>query len=190
MALIYRWFRFFLSSIALYASTAVACALPVESFDNAEPFPQRVRERFCNPEAGYTSLLMIQAAVSGDSPVFRVIAVRRDGSDHVERLRLYQFDKEGNDHPEVGGEPQAVIEFKGSSPKFEARVKGLRTTISFVEHIFEFDMHGIFGLRIKQHLNSEGRITIGGRPASVLLISTTNKDHWRWVLDDGEMVHF
>jgi hypothetical protein len=188
--LIYRWFRFFLFSIALYASTAVACALPVESFDNAEPFPQRVRERFCNPGVGYASLLMIQAAVSGDSPVFRVIAVKRDDSGYVERLRLYQFDKEGNDHPDVAGEPQAVIDFKGNSPKFEARVKGLRTTISFVEHIFEFDMHGIFGLRIKQHLNSEGRITIGGRPASVLLISTTNKDHWRWVLDDGEMVHF
>lgn len=190
MALIYRWFLFFLSSIALYASTTVGCPLPVESFGNAEPFPQRVREQFCNPEAGYSSLLLIQAAISKDSPVFRIIAVGRDGSDQVERLRLYQFDKDGNEHLDVAGEPQAVIDFKGSSPKFEARVKGLRTTISLAEHIFDFNMHGIFGLRIKEHLNSEGRITIGGRPASVLLIRTSNNANWRWVLDDGEMVHF
>lgn len=162
MVLIYRWFRFFLSSLTLYASTAIACVLPVESFGNAEPFPQRVREQFCNPEAGYTSLLLIRAAISEDSPVFRIIAVRRNGSDHVERLKLYQFDKDGKEHLDVAGEPQAVIDFKRSSPRFEARVKGLRTTISFEEHIFEFKMHGIFGKKIrsisirKEGLSSEG----------------------------------
>jgi hypothetical protein len=127
MALIYTWFQFFLWSIVLYTSSAVACTLPTDSLGNAELFPQRVREQFCNPEAGYTSLLLIQAAINEDTPVFRVIAVRRDGSDHVQNVRLYQFDKDGNDHPDVAGEPQAVIDFKGSSSRFEARVKGRKT---------------------------------------------------------------
>ena len=164
MALIYTWFRLLLGSVVLYTSSAVACTLPTDSLGNAKLFPQQVRERFCNPEAGYISLLLIRAAVNKSTPVFRTIAVRKDGSDQVQSVRLYQFDKDGNDHPDVAGEPQAVIDFNGSSPMFQARVKGKKTTISFAERTFKFNMRGLYRLRIKQDLDAEGRITIGGKP--------------------------
>lgn len=191
MELIHKWFRFFLGFIVLYTSgSSFACTLPTGTLGNAELFPHRVRERYCNPEAGYTSLLLIKAAIDGSTPVFRIIAVRRDESGNVQSVRLYQFDKNGNDLIDAVREPQAVIDFKGSSPRFEGRVKGRKVIISFVEHTFGFDMRGIFGLRINQQLNAEGRITIGGKPTSVLLISTLNKHHWNWVLDDGLRTSF
>ncbi len=171
-------------------ANALACDLPTDVLDTDQLIPKSVQARYCNPGEGHASFLLIRAAVIVDKPVFRIITVKKDGADRVQGVRLYQFDKYGNNHPDVAGEPQAVIDFKGQYPAFKARVKGKRTMISFLESKFEFKMRGLFGLTIKQHLNAKGRISIAGSPTSVLIIRTANEDHWQWVLDDGKPVHF
>ncbi|PLY06884.1 MAG: hypothetical protein C0622_00295 [Desulfuromonas sp.] len=184
--------RYFITFIlfVLSVTNTGACDLPTDNGAGVRLFPPLVRERFCQPEEGYASLLLIRAAVNEDRPVYRVIAVEDDDAESVRSVRLYQFDAAGNEHPEVGGEPQAVIDFAGTSPRFEARVKGRRTTISFAQSKFEFSIYGLFGLKISQALNERRDITVGGSTARVLLMTTSDRDHWRWVLENGEQVAF
>jgi len=188
--LICTLFRSFLVGGALCTSAAIACNLPFDSLSPEEKIPQEALDRFCIPEEGYTSLLLIQAAINEDSPVFRIIAVKRDDLHLVQGVKLYQFDKDGNAHPDFWGQPQAVIAFERNSPQFEAQVKGKRATVSFGEQTFEFDMGGIFGVRVTQNLNSAGRLTVDQKPTSILLVNTLNRDRWRWIFDDGEQAHF
>jgi len=180
----------FLAGVVLSTSGAAACLPSIDALSNSEQIPQQVLDRFCNPEAGYDSLLLIKAAVQRDAPIFRVIAVSRDDRDSVQSVRLYQFDQDGQGHPDFLWQPQAVIDFKGNSRTFEARVKGRKATVSFEEKTFAFDMGGLFGLTITQNLNPVGRITVDRQPASVVLIETANRENWRWVLDSGEQVRF
>jgi len=180
----------FLASALVCTSSATACIPSIEYLENAEQVPHQVLERFCLPEPGYDSFLLMQTAINKDSPVFRVIAVRRDATEAVRNVRLYQFDQDGRGHPKFLWQSQAVIDFKGNPSSFTARVKGRGATVSFNNQAFEFDMGGPFGLRIKQDLDATGRITIDQKTASVLLLKTSNRDHWRWVLDSGEQVPF
>ena len=64
------------------------------------------------------------------------------------------------------------------------------STISFEDQQFEFDICGTLGLTLKMALNEQGRISVGSASSSVLLVRTTNTDHWRWILDNGDSVSF
>lgn len=183
-------FLMLMCSIVPCASFAASCTLPSDYLAYSQQIPERVSQQFCHPDPGYDPLLLIRAAIKVDAPVFRIIAVKREESGKVLGVRLYQFNKDGNNHEAVKGQPQAVIDFQKKLHGFEAWVKGRKTTISCYEHMFRFKMHGIFGLTINRPLNPEGRVTADGKPTTILLINTSNKDHWRWVLDDGELVHF
>jgi hypothetical protein len=183
-----KLFFCFLGTLGLYAPGAAGCLPAIDSLSPTDHIPQQVLYRFCNPEIGYDSLLLIQAAIKQDSPIFRVIAVKRGIRHSVQSVRLYQFDQDGNTHPDFFWQPQAVIDFKGNSPRFEAFVKGQRTTVSFERETFEFQIDGPFGIRIKQKLNAKGRITIDQKSTSIIIISTSNRNYWHWILDDGERV--
>jgi len=180
---------FFVAGCCITAATA--CDLPADLRDDATLFPKRVQQRFCHPDEGFRSLLLIRTAINENAPVFRIIAVKSDNATGVQNVRLFQFDQRGDDHPEDSGEQQAVIEFKSvEQNSFEARVKGKKSTVSFTGPSFEFVMHGIFGLRIKQPLDASGRITVDGSPTSVLLIRSSDKDKWQWVGNDGKRLTF
>lgn len=122
--------------------------------------------------------------------MFRVIAVTRNDSKLVQGVRLYQYDKEGNPHPAFWWQSQAVIDFEGNPSKFEACVKGMPSTISFENHQFKFNMGETLGLTLKMALNEQGRISVGTAASSALLVRTTNIEHWRWILDNGDSVSF
>lgn len=184
-----RWGQWILCLLVFSTSCVIAGELPAGLRDHAELIPERVQQRFHHPDEGFHSLLLIRTAINEGAPVFRIIAIRKDNADVVQSVRLFQFDQHGNDHAEFSGEKQAVIEFQ-SDDVFEARVKGKRTTVSFAGQSFEFVMHGIFGLRIKQPVDAEGKITVEGKPAGVLLIRTSDKDEWQWVCDDGTRLAF
>lgn len=117
-------FLSFLGSLVLCTSCAAACIFSVDSLEEAEQVPQQVLDRFCNPEPEYDPLLLIQAAIDKGSPVPRAISARRDVMGPVQNVRLYQFDKDGDPHPNFLWQSQAVIGLEGISPWFEARVKG------------------------------------------------------------------
>ena len=82
--------------MVLCTTSAAACNLPIAYLEDEKQFPEPVLERFCNPEEGYDSLLLMQVAIDEDTPVLRVIAVKRNDSKPVQGVRLYQYDKEGN----------------------------------------------------------------------------------------------
>lgn len=176
--------------LTVYNANAPACGLPTNILIADQLIPKSVIERYCNQDEGYTPFLLIRAAVIEDKPVFRIVTVKKDSVERVQSVRLYQFNKDGDEHPDVAGESQAAIDFKGKYPVFKARVKGKETTISFRDQTFEFRMHGFFGVTIKKNLNAEGRINVEGHPSSVLLIRSANKNYWQWILDDGRPVKF
>jgi len=176
-------------AVAFFASSGIACDLPEDLRDNPAMLPGRVQQRFCQPPEGFHSLLLIRTAINEDAPVYRIIAIRKNSSDVVADVRLFQFDQHGNDHPEVSGENQAVIDFEVGKV-FKAQVKGKKTTVSFVDQSFEFTIHGVFGLRIRQPVNAEGNITAAGKATNVLLIRTSDKDEWQWICHDSERVRF
>lgn len=175
-----------LVSVVALMSNAAACIPAIESLGDTDQMPSQVLNRFCHPEAGYDSLLLIRAALDTDDPVFRIIAVRKDGSGSILNVRLYQFNRRGQGLPAVFGQPQAVIDFESKPPVYVAQVKGFRTSISFEGGTFTFDMGGFFNTRIREHLNPGGKIAIDTKPASILLISTSNRQNWRWLTDNGQ----
>lgn len=171
-------------------SRANTCPLPIEQLDPLIIFPKQVRQKYCNPDTGYNSLLLIEAAINEDEPVYRIITVQQVGADTPKSVKLYQFDKAGNDHTEVKGETQAIIDFQKNDLKFDARVKGRKTTLTFAEGQFKFNMGGLFGLKIDRPYDSNGRILVNDQPVSALLIRSTRKSHWNWVSDNGELMPF
>lgn len=179
-----------LGCIFLNSCNCFSCNLPADYLNDTKLLPERVVDRFCYPDEGYESLLLIRAAVSEDSPVFRIVSAKRIGLQYPQEVRLYQFDRDGNDHPPVGGEVQNVIDFQGNSDHFEERVKKKKTTISFSDQNFKFQIHGLFGLTIEQPLDSDCRIIVNGTRASILLIRSPRKSNWEWVLENGEKVPF
>jgi len=185
----HRFFCLLIISVSWALSFSFACDLPADLRDNRELLPERVQHRFCHPDEGFRSLLLIRTAVNKDAPVYRIIAVKHGHEGTAHAVRLFQFDRHGNDHQPVSGENQAVIDFHRDGI-FEARVKGKKTTVSFAERSFEFVMHGLFGLRINQPLDATGMITAAGKPTNVLLIQTPDKDEWQWVFMDGKRAPF
>lgn len=179
-----------LAGTALLTARAFACTPALKSFAGPEAIPAPVVERFCQPETGYDSLLLIRAALDPAEPVYRVIAVKNSGGLAFQGVRLYQFDGNGRALPAFFGQPQAVIDFEGSPPRFKAQIKGLAASASFEKHNFEFAMGGLFGTEITQRLDAEGGLSFGNNSTSILLLRTRDQKNWRWVTDDGQRVPF
>ena len=173
-------------------SKVSACTLPLHATNGDIPaMPISVTNAYCQPKGPFKSLLLIRTAINVSDPVYRIIVLERDAANTLTGVKLLQFLSDGTPHPRQNNQDQDEIIFSRTGQNFEAKVKGIKTTISFSQLTFQFKIHRtIGGLSIRQHLNHKGRITVAGKETQLLLIQTASKKKWRWALNDGALVDF